>query len=145
MRIGGVIMNNLQLLDTAVDMAFYSEKFAPVSGEAVGKAISYGLPFSLFGFSVVFGVLALLMIVIYTFGRIFGAAEAKTKAPAKPAVNNEPKKEKAKQAEQAPVAAAPVVSSQNDIVAAIIAAITAFRGTNGQNGGFRVVSFKKRK
>ena len=46
---------NMQLLSVA---EFYSEKFTPGSAEALDKAVSYGLPFSLFGFAVVFGVLA---------------------------------------------------------------------------------------
>lgn len=137
-------MNSVQLLNTAADMAFYTEKFAPGSGEALGKAVSFGLPFSLFGFAVVFGVLALLMVIIIAFGKIFGAAEAK--ASSKPAVKEEPKKQEAKAEQPAVVEAAPApVASGNDIVAAIIAAITSFRAANGEAGGFRVVSFKKRK
>ena len=126
-------------------MAFYTEKFTPVSGEALSKAVSFGLPFSLFGFAIVFGVLALLMVIIVIFGKVFGAAETK---PAKKTEDKQAAKKEEPKAQQPAVAdvqtVAPVADS-NGIVAAIIAAITAFRGANGEVGGFRVVSFKKRK
>ena len=128
---------NMQLLSVA---EFYSEKFAPVSGEALGKAASYGLPFSLFGFAVVFGVLAIIMLVVMAFGKILGEVQKKPEAK-KPEKKVEPKAEAA----PAPaVQAAPAVDN-GSIVAAIMAAISAFRGANGESGAFRVVSFKKRK
>ncbi len=131
---------NLQLLSTAEDMIFYSEKFAPGSSEALGKAVSFGLPFSLFGFAVVFGVLAVLMLVVIAFGKVFGAAQDKPKEqPKKVEKKVEPK------VESAPVVESTPVSDNGGIVAAIMAAITAFRGANGESGAFRVVSFKKRK
>ena len=138
---GGVIMNSIQLLNTASDLTFYSEKFAPGSSEALGKAASFGLPFSLFGFAIVFGVLALIMVIIIAFGKVFGAAQAK------PETKAEVKKEENKQepVQTAVVKETTVVSDDTSIVAAIIAAIFSYRSAVGNTGGFRVVSFKKRK
>ena len=45
----------------------------------------------------------------------------------------------------APVVEAAPVADNGGIVAAIMAAISAFRASNGEGGSFRVVSFKKRK
>ncbi len=129
-----------QVLSTAADLTFYSEKFSPFSSEALSKAGSYGLPFSLFGFMVVFGVLALIMVVVFLFGKAFSGS-SKSKAPvAKPV-----KKEETKPAPVVESVPSAPVSNDSDIVAAIVAAITAFRGSCGESGGFRVVSFKKRK
>ena len=136
-------MNSVQLLNTASELAFYSEKFAPGSAEALNKAGSFGLPFSLFGFAVVFGVLALIMVVIIIFGKVFGVAQAKPekKTEAKPVVKKEEPKE-----EIVPTAApAAVADDTNGIVAAIIAAISSYRNASGEIGGLGVVSFKKRK
>ena len=134
-------MNSVQLLNAASDLTFYSEKFAPGSSEALGKAGSFGLPFSLFGFAVVFGVLALIMVIILIFGKVMGATQAKPvkKTEEKPVEKKEELKEET-------VSVAPVVADDaNGIVAAIIAAISSYRNASGEIGGFRVVSFKKRK
>lgn len=124
---------NMQFLSVA---EFYSEKFAPASAEALDKAVSFGLPFSLFGFAVVFTVLAVIMLVVIVFGKVFGGQQDKPKLETKP----EPKVE----VQTAPVAVTPV-SDNGSIVAAIMAAVSAFRASNGESGAFRVVSFKKRK
>lgn len=130
---------NMQFLST-VD-PFYFEKFTPGSAEAVEKALSFGLPFSLFGFALVFGVLAVIMLIVIIFGKIFGVAQEKPKTEKKVEKKPEVKTEPA----PAPVVEAAPVSDNGGIVAAIMAAISAFRGANGETGGFRVVSFKKRK
>ena len=75
---------------------------------SAGEALGYGLPLSLFGFCVVFFVLALLWGILTLFKLFFYT------------IPNNKKK-------------------------AITAAIEAFRSQNGSVGGFRVVSFKKRK
>jgi len=131
------------------EYAFASQKHDTLSAEALSNAGSYGLPFSLFGFSIVFSVLAVIMLIVIAFGKIFGSAEIKQKPQQKPKTV-EKKQEKHKQnsmveSAPAPVAVAAPVSDETGIVAAIIAAITSFRGANGENGAFRVVSFKKRK
>ena len=56
---------NMQLLNAVSE--FYTQKFDPGSAEAVNKALSFGLPFSLFGFAVVFGVLAVIMFIVKIF------------------------------------------------------------------------------
>ena len=130
----------MQFLST-VD-PFYFEKFAPGSAEALEKAASFGLPFSLFGFAVVFGVLAIIMLIVMAFGKVFGTAQNKPKAEK---VKVEKKPEPKVEAAPAPAPVAPV-SDNGGIVAAIMAAISAYRAANGESaGGFRVVSFKKRK
>ena len=128
---------NMQFLSVA---EFYSEKFAPVSAEAIDKAASFGLPFSLFGFAVVFSVLAVIMLVVIVFGKVFGVSQEKPKTEKKVEKKSEPGVEVPSE----PVTVAPV-SDNGGIVAAIMAAISAFRGANGESGAFRVVSFKKRK
>lgn len=111
------------------------------SKEAFEFAGSYGIPFSLYGFTLVFSVLAIIMVIVTVFGKIFGIKQDKPKVEKKPEKKPEPKKEAA----PAPVAAAPV-SDNGGVVAAIMAAISAYRAANGESaGGFRVVSFKKRK
>ena len=112
-----------------------------------GDALAYGLPLSLFGFAVVFGVLILIWGILSLFKVFFYTIPNAKKNPA-PKVKPEPKKEvKAEVKAEAPVAPA-VQTSSNDgeIVAAIIAAIEAYRSANGAAapGGFRGVSFKKR-
>ena len=111
-----------------------------MTDEAVSKA--FGIPFSLFGFASVFGVLLIIMIVIIIFGKVFGTTVEK---PAKQSVAA-PKKEVAVESTPVnqPVEAVPV-TNDTAIVAAIVAAISSYRSSNGENGGFRVVSFKKRK
>ena len=129
---------------TTEEIEEYAEKTTPLSSEAIDKAVSYGVPFSLFGFATVFAVLAVIMFIVIIFGKIFGVSQPKQKpAEAKP----EPKKQQNSMSEEtipAPVAVAPAVDDKG-IVAAIIAAISSFRSANGENGGFRVVSIKKRK
>ena len=117
------------------------DDITPFSSEALDNAVSYGLPFSLFGFSIVFGVLAVIMAVVILFGKVLGASQSKKPAEKKQDVN----KQTAAVAEEAPVAPVAVAADDKGIVAAIIAAVSSFRSANGENGGFRVVSFKKRK
>ena len=139
---------NINVQETEVSSSGWSEEelelatreYDAFSSEAFGFAASYGLPFSLYGFSVVFSVLAIIMVVVTIFGKIFGIKQEKPKVDKKPEKKPEPKVEAA----PAPVAAAPV-SDNGGIVAAIMAAVSAYRSANGENGGFRVVSFKKRK
>ena len=136
-------MNSIQLLNTASDLTFYSEKFAPGSSEALEKAATFGLPFSLFGFATVFFVLAIIMTVIFTFGKVFGekAPKAEKKTEAKQDVKiSEPEK-----VVEVPVQTVSPASDDKGIIAAIIAAITSYRNASGEVGTFRVVSFKKRK
>ena len=116
--------------------------------ESVGEALEYSLPLSLFGFATVFAVLILIWGILSLFKVFFytipnakkdGAKVEKVKVA--PVPKNEVK------AEQTPVTVVTESSAGNDneIVAAIIAAIEAYRTQTGSAvGGFRVVSFKKR-
>ena len=84
------------------------------------------------GMATVFLVLILLWIVIAIFGAITKRTTGKEKA-ASPA------------APTAPAEEAPAASNDGEIVAAIMAAIEAYRAEEGLTGrGYRVVSFKKR-
>ena len=131
-------LNAVQMLDAVTK----NTKF-----DNVADALEYGLPMSLFGFAIVFGVLILIWGILALFKVFFYTIPNAKKNPA-PKVKPEPKKEvKAEVKAEAPVAPA-VQASSNDgeIVAAIMAAIEAYRSANGAAapGGFRVVSFKKR-
>ena len=130
--------NAVQMLDAVTK----TTKF-----DNVADALEYGLPMSLFGFAIVFGVLILIWGILSLFKVFFYTIPNAKKNPA-PKVKPEPKKEvKAEVKAEAPVAPA-VQASSNDgeIVAAIMAAIEAYRSANGAAapGCFRVVSFKKR-
>ncbi len=118
----------------------------------VADALGYGLPFSLFAMLVVFGALIIIwgcLVVLRIF--CYNIPNAKkngkkseekksTPAPASSAVVSAPA------AVPAPEMASLSVSVQeHSVVAAIVSAISAFRTANGENGAFRVVSFKKRK
>lgn len=110
-------------------------------------ALGYGLPLSLFGFCVVFFVLALLWGILTLFKLFFytipnNKKKTGSSAPAKDSSSVQ------KMEMTSSGAAAAVLDpslADNEIVAAITAAIEAFRSQNGSVGGFRVVSFKKRK
>ena len=131
---------NYMLLSAAEKTSEAAIGIKPFTEEAINKAVSYGLPFSLFGFATVFCVLALIMFVIIIFGKAFGT-------PAPKAAKMQEATAKKETVKQEP--AAPVVETssadETSIVAAIIAAISSFRNAGGETGGFRVVSFKKRK
>ena len=116
---------------------------------SIGEATSFALTSSLFGIAIVFGVLALLWGVLELFRIVF------YKDPAQDKNNEKARKAAQKVAEKAapvkeaapvatPVAATPAATSDDELVAAITAAIEAYRSANGVTGGFRVVSFKRR-
>ena len=130
--------NAVQMLDAVTK----NTKF-----DNVADALEYGLPMSLFGFAIVFGVLIIIWGILALFKVCFYTIPNAKKNPA-PKVKPEPKKEvKAEVKAEAPVAPAVQASSNHgEIVAAIMAAIEAYRSANGAAapGGFRVVSFKKR-
>ncbi len=108
--------------------------------ENVSDALAYGLPTSLFGIAVVFGILALIWGILSVM-KVFLYNIPNAKA------NKKKEKIAEKKSEPELVDTTPVTATSGDnaIVAAIIAAITAFRGMTGEKGSFRVVSFKKRK
>ena len=134
-------LNAVQMLDAVTK----NTKF-----ENVADALEYGLPMSLFGFAIVFGVLVLIWGILALFKVFFYTIPNAKKNPQQPKVKKEAPKPEVK-AEPVKVVAAPAsvvqaVSNDGEVVAAIIAAIEAYRSANGATapGGFRVVSFKKR-
>ncbi len=108
----------------------------------VGEAFSWGLSFSIFGFATVFTVLAVIMFIVIIFGKIFSSTNKNSSSGKK---TEQPKQQVT--ASEVPAAPAAVeVKDEGGVIAAIVAAISAFRSANGEGkGGFRVVSFKKRK
>lgn len=123
-------MTYLPLFLTASGLDF-SEKLA-LSGEMLLK-----------GMGTVFLVLAILWGIIALFSVFAGTAEKKPapeKKPAAPAKKAEPKPE----AKPAP-AAAPAQTDDGALIAAITAAIEAYRAEEGLSGlPYRVVSFKRK-
>ena len=92
------------------------------------------------GLGTVFMVLLILWAILSLFGKIFGAQQKKPAAPKQTAPKEAPK------AEPAPAApVAPAVSDDGALIAAITAAIEAYRAGEGSgNLPFRVVSFKRK-
>ncbi len=107
-----------------------------------GEAFSYSISKALFGVAIVFGVLALIWAVLSLF-RLFFYVIPNMKN------TNTTAEKKEQEPDEKPVTEVSnvTVSAQNDysIIAAITAAITAFRANMGEKSSFRVVSFKKRK
>ena len=126
--------------------ALSSDQLANTRFTNFGEAVGYALPKALFGFAVVFGVLILIWGILALFKVFFYTIPNSAN---KSASDKSAKKEAVK-ATAAPVAqqtvSTAVPTDDSALVAAITAAISAFRQQNGEaNGGFRVVSFKKRK
>lgn len=100
----------------------------------IGERAIYCLQRTLIGLGIVFGVLVVIMIVLYISKFIFTRGESTSKH------------EENKKPEETPAAepiSAPVASDDGAIVAAIVAAITAMRENENDPSGFRVVSFKR--
>ncbi len=112
----------------------------------IGEALGYGLPLSLFGFAVVFFVLALLWGILTLFKLFFYTIPNNKKKDASSAsVKNSSVQKMEMTSSGAAAAVAQPTLADSEIIAAITAAIEAFRSQSGSVGGFRVVSFKKRK
>lgn len=111
----------------------------------VGEALGYGLPLSLFGFCVVFFVLALLWGILTLFKLFFYTIPNNKKNSGSSAPVNNSSVQKIEMNGGAAAAVLEPSLADNEIIAAITAAIEAFRSQSGSVGGFRVVSFKKRK
>ena len=110
----------------------------------IGEALGYGLPLSLFGFCVVFFVLALLWGILTLFKLFFYTIpNNKKKSGSSASVKDSAPVQKMEMNGGAAVLEPSF--AENELVAAITAAIEAFRSQSGAVGGFRVVSFKKRK
>ena len=110
--------------------------------DTVAEALSYGLPKALFGFLTVFFVLVIIWGILGLFRIVFSGFSKDETVKAK-------KQEKAvvkEIKESAPQVTSNTIQTTDDreIVAAISAAISAYRGQANNECGFRVVSFKKR-
>lgn len=95
------------------------------------ERLAHGGKVTLVGMLVVFGVLIVLMIVLYAFQGIFGRKSAKKATPAKESVP-------APAPVSAPVAASAATNNEEEVVAVATAAIAAARGES--ECAFNVVS-----
>ncbi len=131
-----ILLTAGDVITRVVDGVVESEKLT--TSMELSDRISYALQKTLIGVIIVFGVLAIIWLVLSLFKFIFykdpnKKTEVRKAAPA-----------------PAPVPAptptpAPVAKTQDDgaIIAAIVAAISAMRQEQGIADGFRVVSFKR--
>lgn len=122
-----------QLLSAATTQA---EHFV---GSTFGERASYALSHTGVGMLIIFAVLAVIWAVLAIFKVVFaGKSEKKEETPA-------PEKKATPAPAPAAAPAAPVAASSSDeeIVAAITAAITLMREAEGTTGTFRVVSFRR--
>lgn len=123
--------------------------YAPFSGEAW----SFAGQMTLLGMGMIFSVLAVLWGVLAIFKLIFAGKSPKEPKPQKPVRSKAVKKTEAKQPDDdviAAVIAAGIQAYQEDqarndtaLVAILTAAVAAYRAEEGEEGGFRVVSFKR--
>ena len=98
------------------------------------------------GMGTIFLVLVILLGIIAAFGMAFSAVKAPAKKPAeKKPPEKKPAPASAPKAEPAPVSAPVAAQSDDAIIAAICAAIEAYRAEEGLSGlPYRVVSFKRK-
>lgn len=130
-----ILLTAGDVITRVVDGVVESEKLT--TSMELSERISYALQRTLIGLIIVFGVLAIIWLVLSLFKFIF------YKDP-----NKKTEVRKAAAPAPAPVQAptpTPVAKTQDDgaIVAAIVAAISAMRQEQGIADGFRVVSFKR--
>lgn len=124
-----------QLLSAATTQA---EHFV---GNTFGDRAAYALSHTGVGMLIIFAVLAVIWAVLAVFKVIFaGKTDKKEKAAELPEKKPEVVPPAATPIVQAPV---PASSSDEEIVAAITAAITLMREAEGTTGTFRVVSFRR--
>lgn len=111
----------------------------------IGEALGYGIPLSLFGFGIVFLVLALLWGILSLFKLFFYTIpQNKKDSGGASGAGNSANIQKMTLSDGGAAVLEPTFAD-SELVAAITAAIEAFRSQSGSVGGFRVVSFKKRK
>lgn len=101
-------------------------------------ALKTGSVTAILGMIIVFAVLAIIFVALVVMRKILGKKSAPIeKAPAAPKTDDAPAA-----VEQAPVEEAEPETDDGAVIAAIIAAISAYTGKSAS--GFRVVSFKRR-
>ncbi len=115
----------------------------PYGSDWVSRFIEKGLPTALLGMVTVFAVLAIIWGFLEIFRYVFYTLPERNKQGVSPAA----KPQSAPAAKiKAPKQSAPVKASDAEIVAAIVAAITAMRADENASdpSAFRVVSFRRR-
>ena len=126
-------MKHLALLNSFAMSVRTDGTYAPFSADAwkyVGEMV-------LLGMGMVFAVLAILWGILTIFKVVFVGKEQKPAAP-KAAPVEAPK---AVVVEQPVAVSAPADDTQ--LIAVLTAAVAAYRSSEGEVGGFRVVSFKR--
>lgn len=98
------------------------------------------------GLGTVFMVLVILWAILALFGKIFGTQQKKPAEPKTPKAPKQTAPKEAPKAEPVPIVpAAPAATDDGALIAAITAAIEAYRAEEGSGAlPFRVVSFKRK-
>ncbi len=115
----------------------------PYGDDWVTRFMEKGLPTALLGMVTVFAVLSIIWGFLEVFRYVFYTVPERNKKGEAPVVKAQPKPAE----KPAPaVSTAPVKTNDAEIVAAIVAAITAMRADENVSdpSAFRVVSFRKR-
>lgn len=129
-----ILLSAGDIITRVVDGVVESEKLTTAMN--LSDRIGYALQRTFIGLIIIFGVLALIWLVLSLFKLVF------YKDPNKKTAEKKPEPKSAPAPAPAPVT---VQSPQDDgtIIAAIVAAISAMRSEQGITDGFRVVSFKR--
>lgn len=122
----------------------FLEVTAHSSNLPINEALGYGLPMSLFGFAVLFAVLAILWGILTLFKLFFYTIPQNKKNGGNSSSTPNANIQKMTLSDGGAAVLEPTFAD-GELIAAITAAIEAFRSQTGSVGGFRVVSFKKRK
>ena len=129
-----ILLSAGDIITRVVGDAIESERLT--TSMELSDRIGYALQRTLIGLIIVFGVLAVIWLVLSLFKVIFyqdpNKKTEEKKSEPKPAPTPAP----------APVAVQPV-QDDGAVIAAIVAAISAMRNEEGITDGFRVVSFKR--
>ncbi len=130
----GILLSAGEFITRVVDGVVESEQLTTTMD--MSDRISYALQRTLIGLIIVFGVLAIIWLILSLFKFIF------YKDPNK---KREEKKSEPISASVSVPDPVSVAAAQDDgaVIAAIVAAISAMRNEQGIVDGFRVVSFKR--
>lgn len=130
----GILLSAGEFLTRVVDGVVESEQIT--TSMNLSDRIGYALQRTLIGLIIVFGVLAIIWLILSLFKFIF------YKDPSK---KSEKKKAEPISASVSVPDPVPVAAAQDDgaVIAVIVAAISAMRNEQGIVDGFRVVSFKR--
>lgn len=129
-----ILLSAGDIITRVVGDAIESERLT--TSMELSDRIGYALQRTLIGLIIVFGVLAVIWLVLSLFKVIF------YKDPAKKTEEKKPEPKVTAAPAPAPVTPQPV-KDDGAVIAAIVAAISAMRNEEGITDGFRVVSFKR--